>query len=284
MAPPPLLYPLLALICLAGEPPAGSSPFFVFDNGLRDPDHPTIETQLELAREIGFAGLSWRTDSPENLRRVLDGARQRHLRVFTIYCNLELKNNTLTPDPRLHDLIPLCRDQDTILWPTLTSTQFKNSDPAGDDLAVAALQRLAATCATHGVRIALYPHVGMWVHRLEDALRLVRKVDRPNVGLTFNLCHALMDGAEDRIPKLLEDCAPHLFVVTINGADSHPPRPTWTDLIQPLGRGTYNVGGVLRHLRQLGYRGPVGLQCYGLQGRARDHLVPSMNAWNNLLP
>jgi len=32
-------------------------------------------------------------------------------------------------------------------------------------------------------------------------------------------------------------------------------------------------------LKDLGYRGPVGLQCYGIPGDARDHLAQSMAAW-----
>lgn len=76
----------------------------------------------------------------------------------------------------------------------------------------------------NGLRIALYPHVNAWLHRLEDALRVVKKVNRQNVGLTFNLCHALMDGAEPRIPALIAEAAPHLFVATLNGADRASPR------------------------------------------------------------
>jgi len=55
------------------------------------------------------------------------------------------------------------------------------------------VRELAGLCADNGLRIAIYPHVGMWVHRIEDALRLVKKVDRKNVGVSFNLCHALLD-------------------------------------------------------------------------------------------
>jgi hypothetical protein len=34
-------------------------------------------------------------------------------------------------------------------------------------------------------------------------------------------------------------------------------------------------------LRQLGYTGPIGLQCYGIPGDARDHLAESIKAWHN---
>jgi hypothetical protein len=35
----------------------------------------------------------------------------------------------------------------------------------------------------------------------------------------------------------------------------------------------------LKTLRELGYSGPIGLQCWGIGGDARDHLTESMKAW-----
>jgi len=39
---------------------------------------------------------------------------------------------------------------------------------------------------------------------------------------------------------------------------------------------------LLRTLQDLGYQGPIGLQCYGLPGDARDHLARSIAAWQKL--
>ncbi len=68
--------------------------------------------------------------------------------------------------------------------------------------------------------------------------------------------------------------------VTINGADNEG--ENWDRLIQPLDRGSFDVYGFLKTLRGLGYTGPVGLQCYGIQGDAREHLARSINAWRKL--
>lgn len=271
-----------AFVLGAAHLQAAPNPFFVFDNGLRGENLQTIEAKLDLVKEIGFDGLSWRTDEPQRVKQLLDGAQRRGLKVFVLYCNLDLRDGKLVYDPRLKEIIPLCKGGDTMLWPNMTSKHFKNSDPAGDDIAVAGLRELAEFCASHGVRIALYPHVNMWCHRVEDARRVVKKLNRTNVGLTFNLCHALWDGAEDRIPALLEEIAPHLFCVSINGADSHPPKRSWEHYIQPLGQGSYEVGIVLRKLRQIGYTGPIGLQCYGLKGDPKTLLSGAMAAWRRL--
>lgn len=275
---------LFACVALAaGAACAGSNPFFVFDNGLRGENLKTIDAQLDLAKEVGFDGVSWRTDVPERVKQVLEGAKQRGMKLFVIYATLEIKDGKAVYDPRLKEIVALCKGTDTMLWPNVTSKQFKPSDPAADDLVVAGMRELADLCAASGIRLAIYPHVNMVVHRIEDALRIAKKVDRANVGVTFNLCHALMDGAEDRIPALLEEAAPHLFVVTLNGADSHPAK-AGAGAIQTLDRGTYDLAALLKKVRAVGFKGPIGLQCFSLKGEPKELLTGSMGAWRKLAP
>ncbi|MCX6900882.1 MAG: TIM barrel protein [Verrucomicrobia bacterium] len=262
---------------------AETNPFFVFDNGLRGENLKTIASQLDLAKEIGFAGIAWRTDAPERVKEALEGSKQRGMKLFVIYCNLDLKDGKMVYDPRLKEIIALCKGTDTMIWPNMTSKQFKNSDPAGDDIAVAGLRELAGLCDANGLRIAIYPHVNMWVHRVEDAIRVAKKVNRKNVGLTFNLCHALLDEAEARIPALIEESAPHMFVATINGADSGATKKEMPRIIQTLDKGSYDVGIVLKKLKAVGFKGPIGLQCYNIKGDPKTLLTGSMNAWRKML-
>ena len=265
------------LLVLAGVAEAAPNPFFVFDNGLRGAHLAAIDAQLDLVKSLGFDGLSWRTDAPDRVKQVLDGTQRRGLKLYVVYANLDLKDGKCVYDPRLKEIIALCKGTDTIIWPNMTSKQFKPSDPAGDDIAVAGLRELADLCAANGLRVAIYPHVGLWCHRVDDALRLVRKADRKNVGLTFNLCHALLDHAEARIPAIIEEAAPYMMVATINGADSGK-----GDYIQPLGKGSYDVSLVLKKLKAVGFKGPIGLQCYNIKGDPQELLTGSMGAWKKL--
>ena len=56
----------------------------------------------------------------------------------------------------------------------------------------------------------------------------------------------------------------------------------WDRLIQTLDRGSFDVGRVLRTLKQLDYTGPIGLQCYAIPGDSRENLTRSMSAWRKL--
>jgi len=131
-----------------------------------------------------------------------------------------------------------------------------------------------------GLRVALYPHFNDWMERVKDAVRVTEKVNRRNVGITFNLCHWLRVDDESNMEKLLSLAMPYLFVVTINGADSRA--KNWDRLIQPLGSGTFDTYKFLKTLNELGYTGPIGLQGYGLGGDVHKNLKRSMNAWRKL--
>ena len=75
---------------------------------------------------------------------------------------------------------------------------------------------------------------------------------------------------------------PRLWAVSINGADLQDDKPGWDHYIQPLDKGSFDVGALLTTLKELGYKGPIGLQCYGIGGDAREHLARSMAAWRKL--
>jgi len=129
-----------------------------------------------------------------------------------------------------------------------------------------------------GSRLLLHPHLGSWIERIEDCVRVADKVDRPNVGVMFNLCHWLrVDKSRDCQPQL-KQALPRLWAVSINGADAFDEKPGWEHYIQPLDKRNFDVAGFLRTLRDLGCAGPIGLQCYGIGGDARGHLTRSMAA------
>ena len=65
--------------------------------------------------------------------------------------------------------------------------------------------------------------------------------------------------------------------MTVNGADVDG--EDWAKLIQPLGSGDHDLGGLLKVLDEVGFEGPVGLQAYGVGLPASVHLRASMGAW-----
>ncbi|MFT5905163.1 MAG: hypothetical protein ACI9E1_000756 [Cryomorphaceae bacterium] len=58
----------------------------------------------------------------------------------------------------------------------------------------------------------------------------------------------------------------------------------WDKLIQPLGSGSYDVKSLLLTLRELNYKGPIGVIGYGIKQPAKEHLKQSISFWRNLHP
>ena len=239
-----------------------------------------LAEQARMLRELGYdgAGHLWFENVAERLR-TLDA---EGLRLFQIYSRLDISPGAKEPfDPRLAAVLPLLRGREVTI--AFLTGGGKPSDESGDARAVELVREVAARASDHGVRVALYPHFKDWTERVEDALRVARKVDRPNVGAMFNLCHWMKSGDEAGLGALLKSAMPRLMAVSINGSDTvaevKSGKGNW---IQPLDAGSYDILGFLRTLRRAGYRGPVGLQCYGIPGDARDHLARSMVAWRKL--
>lgn len=250
--------------------------FFAYCIDTHDSKHRSLEQQAVMLKELGFAGVGhlWLDRVAERLR-TLDA---HGLKLVQLYLRVSLEPSKPAFDPRLGDVLPLLKGRDVILGVVVSG--MKPADPAGEDRAVEIVRQIAAMAEPVGVRVALYPHVGDWVERVEDAIRVAKKVDRKNVGVMFNLCHWLKVDRSRDYRKLLEAARPYLMVVTINGAD--PDGTGWDRLIQPLDRGTFDLVGFLRTLRQLGYTGPIGLMAYGIPGDVREHLARSMAAWQKL--
>ena len=258
--------------------PAGPLPFFTFDNGMQDAKHPTIASQVRMVAELGYDGISGHAGG--GLGELVAEMDKHGLRAHSVYIGVNIDEGQAPYGPEMDNTIEVLKGRNSILWVFMQSGRLKPSDPSGDARAAAILNELAGKAATHHLRIALYPHQGFWMETVEDTIRVATQVNRPNVGVTFNLCHFLRTDDERNMEKVLKAAMPRLFLVSINGADSGG--KDWSTLIQTLDRGTFDGAGFLKMLYGLGYSGPVGLQCYGIGGDARDNLSRSIEAWRRL--
>ena len=274
-----MVFAVLLLRSFGAEATSGlPNPFFAMDTALRD------LSLLDSVKELGYAGVGWKTGEPPEVVTAADQVRQRGLKLFAVYSYeaATLHTNGLHWDPRLEGLMAALKGRDTVLWLPINSPDYAKSSPDGDAVAVEGLRRLADAAAGNGVRVALYPHTSFWLERVQDAVRLAKKVDRKNLGVTFNLCHCLMVGDESNVSELLTQAAPHLFLVTINGADRGAAHTSWDRLIRPLDEGSLDLVALLKQLRALNYTGPIGLQGYGVKLAPKENLDRSIVAWQKL--
>lgn len=241
----------------------------------------TLPEQAALLRELGFDGAGYPLRLDESLEKNLKILDDAGLALYLAHARVSVKPGTEAYDSRIFDALRKLRGRPTTLSVLLHG--LPPGDPQGEPQAVRALRELGEAARTHGLRISIYHHTGDWTQSLLDAIRVARKTNHPAVGVNFNLCHWLMiDGDKDYRPVLRAN-ADILFAVTLNGAQRGA--KTWTNgLIQPLDRGDFDNRELLATLREIGYRGPVGLMCYGIPGDARQHLQRSMRVWKSWRP
>ena len=258
--------------------PAGPNPFFAMDTATKDDKHKTAKEQVEMVKELGYAGIG--CTAGEGVGEMLEELDKNGLRLFAVYLGANIDADQQKYGPELKEAIEVLKGRNSILWLFVQSKKLKPSSLEGDARAVQVIREIADMAAKSGVRVALYPHTGFWVERVEDAIRVAKKVDRKNVGVTFNLCHWLRVDDEENMKSLIKSAMPYLFVVSINGADSGG--KDWKQLIQTLDRGSFNILRFLKVLKKSGYTGPIGLQGYGIGGDAYENLKRSMSAWRKL--
>ena len=258
--------------------PAWAPKFYGLCVETHDAKHRSIPEQAQMLRELGFDGVGyplWLDDSLDKNLRILD---KEELKPYLLYTSVSVNPAEKPYDPRVPAAIAKLKGRPATICVLLRG--FPPGDPRGEEPAVKILRELGDLAAQNGLRISIYHHAGDWTASLLFALRVVKKTDHPQVGVDFNLCHWLMvDGDKDYRPVLRENAA-KIFVVTINGAQIGS--KTWTNgLIQPLDRGDFDNRQLLATLREIGYRGPIGLMCYGIPGDAREHLQRSMKVWKS---
>jgi sugar phosphate isomerase/epimerase len=253
-------------------------PFFPFCIDWHDAKKRGYVEQATMLKELGYEGVG---------HIFLDGVAERvkslddaGLKLFQITMNVDVAPGKTAYEARFKEVLALVKGRHVQF--DLLLNGMPPSDVSVDPHVVEILREMSDLAKDSGAQLLLYPHQGSWVERIEDAVRVADKVNRPNVGVMFNLCHWLRVDKQRDYKPLLVQAMPRLWAISICGADEFDAAPGWEHYIQPLDKGSFNVGLLLKTLKDLGFKGPIGLQCYGIGGDAREHLARSLSAWRKL--
>ena len=253
--------------------------FFVFNNGLNKQGLPFIpyEEQSTLLKKYGFDGIEHR--ETQGILELKNAFEKKGLRIYADYVKIDIDQKEPYL-PEWKEVIPKLKGTEIILWCHIHSAKYKPSDETADQLIVPILQELADFAKPYGVRLAIYHHVDLLAEKAEDSFRLAQKANRENVGSVFNLCHFLKTDLEENIEKVISLTLPKMVAVSICGADGGDTKNMgWDRLIQPLGKGTFDVYRLVEMLAEKGFQGPIGLQCYNLKGSPEPYLKQSSETW-----
>lgn len=240
----------------------------------------------QVLADLGYAGLGGR---PASAKAHAAALQSKGLVFFNGYhvTNFGYGQTELPAD--LAKAVDDLAGTGSTLWLGINKVAFpagvKAGPEYGDTIVVPQLKQLLAYAKPKGVKVSLYPHTGFWAAQFEVCLRVANKVDDPNLGVTFNLCHWLkVEGSERDSLQLIKEALPRLNFITINGADTGDTQKLgWDKLIQPLGRGSYDVGAFVAKTRAAGYRGPFGFQGFGIKMDSKELLKETMEGWGKMV-
>lgn len=261
----PWILPLLcALPAPAAEPKvaAFAPKFYAFQNGV---GFGSEADNAQTLKTLGFDGVGQVFHGGDKLKEQIETYGKAGLEVLSIYLNVKDK-------PIDAKVVEPLANRKAMIELTV--------GPVTPAL-VEAVRQTAEMAGKLNIQVALYPHVGNGVETMPQAMDLIAKVNHPNLGVMFNLCHFLKKEKLEDLEKVIANAGDRLFAVSTNGADEDG--KGWDKLIQPLDQGSFSQVRLLKALRKAGFQGPVGLQCYAVKGDKRTNLQNSIAAWRKAL-
>ena len=243
-------------------------------------DQPKLH--IKLLKERGYGGimLSLKDDPGrwKNLPAYLEAMKEHGTRLTAIRARFYIEDGTYPQV--IKDNLPLLKGTKVILIPSVGSrTKMDRKDPETVAMAVKILREMSDDAKKYDLGgIAPYMHIGNWIETIDDNVRIAKAVARRNVGVMFHLHRWQAVGGRE-IAKLRADllnAKPYLMIVVIQGTDQNKA----THKI--LGEGDYDMVPLVKALRGMDYRGPLGTMGYTQKGDIPSKLARAYIAWEKI--
>ena len=241
-----------------------------FDSRKRGPEERAV-----MLRRLGFKRFvyDWRTEHIPSFDAEMDALKRHGIELVGFWCPAALNQDARV----ILDLLKRHHIH-TQLWVTMQDPAPKTQDPTEKvAAAVGVLRPIADEAARIGCTVGLYNHGG-WFGEPENEIAILGRLERPNVGLVYNLHHG--HDHLDRFPALLATMKPYLLALNLNGMVKDGEKSG--KKILPLGQGDQDLS-LLRTIRDSGYRGPIGIIGH-TQDDAEERLQDNLDGLDWLIP
>ncbi len=231
--------------------------------------------QTKLMDSLGYSGL-WYNDDNQNIPLILDSLKARNMQLTGIYFR-GLGNKTT----EIQNILKVIKGSSAKL-----SIGFPGSY-ISDESVLNHLKPVAELAKANGTDITIFLHAGYYIEAIEEAVRIIQKLNMDNVKIMYNLPHGLMVNEKRKtnfnqteIPLLKE----HIGLVSsisLVGADSSGAAnlPKDGEFKKVLGEGNFNVLGFIEKLLEWGYKDEFAIKCWDENGEKKKILVDDMNLW-----
>ena len=229
----------------------------------KDQTAVAFEDLAPLARQLGYDGLCLRASvvsiesTPERVAQVREIMAGLGLAASMVTGDVPLAANDVRATAALRNIGPYLD-----LAEDLGSERIRVMMHGAEDVPLA--RRAADEARERGINLCHQTHWGTTFETVEDALMVVRAVDRPNFGVTYEPANLLVCGG-DYGPEAIARLAPHILNVYFQNMRLdpvaglvHPTRRLGPvrAAYAPIGdRSAIDVDAQVRALKQAGYDG-----------------------------
>jgi len=252
-------------------------------NGFTDAPK-TAGEKAQLVKQIGFDGLEGM--GYEDFFELKNALDKEGLEMPVNYVPLHFETDSKPDSAEISEIKAMIKAsaKGNIIYFHLHSSSFNNDKERGDNEVAGILAELSDYAAPYGIKLCVYPHISFYCETVAHSVKLAKMVNRKNYGAAMSLCHLLKVEGSGGIDEKIEEFTPFLFAVNICGADDGDTKLFgWDRLIQPLGQGSFDTYHFIKSLKDNGYTGPFGLQCYNLKGDAFETLTRSFETWRGYM-
>ena len=269
---------LTVLSCTLVQPSQAETPrpfqpkFYAFENAFMY-SKLDFKQQVALLKKLGYEGVA--SVSPKGLPEKINISRQAGIKLHSIYLRGKLSRDSYEYDnPNTLQIIKEMKGTGIVV--ELAIRGIKN-----DRQAIIMATELADAARKSELELVLYHHVTYPMETLGQSVQLAKEINRPNVGVSFNLCHFIAVQPDADLLGELAHAKPWLRQASISGADTNT--KDWKRLIMPLDKGSFDQAKLIQTLHELDFQGPVGLQCYNIKENPARHLPRSIATWQKLV-
>ncbi len=218
-----------------------------FDAAKRGPEERAAMLQRLGIRQLAY---DWRAEHVPTFDAELEALKRHNVKLTAFWFPSQLNETA----QRILDVLQRHQVR-TQLWVSGGGKPMEGPDGQEKAFQAAAdrLGSIADAAAKIGCTVELYNHGG-WFGEPENQIAVIQRMNRPNVGIVYNLHHG--HDHLDRFEALLKKMLPYLHALNLNGMVKDGDKQG--KKILPLGQGDLDLT-LLRAIRASGYRGPIGI-------------------------
>lgn len=239
-----------------------------------------IPQRTKLFADLGYSGTTFAVKTDDQREKLNEYLKTEEfisgkLSIPVVYFPYDFSKNNDTENKLWRKTLESL-PKETALWVIILK------ENATKEKTVALLKNMSQEAQKLNKEIVIYPHDNCFIESAEEAIPYIKELNEPNLYLTLHLCHELRHGNGNRLLEVAIKAAPYLKFASISGSNTTMianDKANWSDAIQPLDKGDYDVSNFVAVLQKIKFKGKTILHTFGIEDEPRDHLSRSITKW-----